>query len=35
VTAAPGTLYYLCAVHSFMQGQVKVVAPTVVPLPAP
>ncbi|HEX3241272.1 MAG TPA: hypothetical protein VHR18_14185 [Solirubrobacterales bacterium] len=34
VTAAPGTLYYLCAVHSFMQGQVKVVAPTTT-LPAP
>ncbi len=35
VTAAPGTLYYLCAVHAFMQGQVKVVAPTVAPPPVP
>jgi plastocyanin len=35
VTATPGTLYYLCAVHSFMQGQVKVVAPTVAPSPVP
>ncbi len=34
VTAAPGTLYYLCAVHPFMQGKVNVVAP-VVPLPTP
>jgi plastocyanin len=29
VTAAPGTLYFICAVHPFMQGQVKVVAPQV------
>lgn len=36
VTATPGTtLYYLCAVHSFMQGQVKVVAPTTLPAPTP
>lgn len=35
VTAAPGTtLYYMCAVHPWMQGKVNVVAP-VVPLPAP
>ncbi len=33
VTAAPGTLYFMCAVHSFMQGQVKVVAPTTLPTP--
>ncbi len=35
VTAAPGTLYFICAVHSFMQGQVKVVAPTTLPAPTP
>lgn len=35
VTAEPGTtLYYLCAVHPWMQGSVDVVAP-VVPLPTP
>ena len=35
VTAAAGsTLYYLCAVHPWMQGKVNVVAP-VTPLPAP
>jgi len=34
VTAAPGTLYYMCAVHPWMQGKVNVVAP-VVPLPTP
>jgi hypothetical protein len=35
VTAEAGTtLYYLCAVHPWMQGQVDVVAP-VVPLPTP
>lgn len=35
VTAEAGTtLYYLCAVHPWMQGKVDVVAP-VVPLPAP
>jgi hypothetical protein len=35
VTAAAGTtLYYMCAVHPWMQGKVNVVAP-VVPLPAP
>jgi hypothetical protein len=35
VTAAAGsTLYYLCAVHPWMQGKVNVAAP-VVPLPAP
>lgn len=35
VTAAAGsTLYYICAVHPWMQGKVNVVAP-VVPLPAP
>ena len=35
VTAAPGsTLYYLCAVHPWMQGKVAVEAP-VVPLPTP
>jgi plastocyanin len=33
VTAAPGDLYFICAVHSFMQGKVKVV-PAVTPLPA-
>jgi plastocyanin len=35
VSAAPGTLYYMCAVHAFMQGQVKVVAPTTLPVPIP
>ena len=35
VTAEAGsTLYYICAVHPWMQGKVNVVAP-VVPLPAP
>jgi hypothetical protein len=35
VTAAAGSpLYYLCAVHPWMQGKVNVVAP-VVPLPTP
>lgn len=35
VTATAGTtLYYMCAVHPWMQGKVKVVAP-VAPLPAP
>ena len=35
VTAAAGTtLYYMCAVHPWMQGKVNVAAP-VVPLPAP
>ena len=35
VTAAAGsTLYYMCAVHPWMQGKVDVVAP-VVPLPTP
>jgi plastocyanin len=35
VTAEAGTtLYYMCAIHPWMQGQVKVVGP-VVPLPAP
>jgi hypothetical protein len=35
VTAAAGaTLYYMCAVHPWMQGKVNVVAP-VVPLPTP
>lgn len=34
VTAQPGTLYYLCAVHPWMQGKVNVEAP-IVPLPAP
>lgn len=34
VTAEPGTLYYLCAVHPWMQGKVNVEA-QVVPLPAP
>jgi plastocyanin len=33
VTAEPGDLYYICAVHAWMQGKVKVVAP-VAPLPA-
>jgi plastocyanin len=33
VTAAPGDLYFICAVHAWMQGKVKVVPP-VVPLPA-
>jgi plastocyanin len=36
VTAEAGsTLYYLCAVHPWMQGQVKVVAPVVPPVPTP
>lgn len=35
VTAAPGTLYYLCAVHPWMQGQIKVIAPTTAPAPTP
>ncbi|HEY6730553.1 MAG TPA: hypothetical protein VI039_05965 [Solirubrobacterales bacterium] len=35
VTAEAGsTLYYICAVHPFMQGKVDVVAP-IVPLPTP
>ncbi|HWT89666.1 MAG TPA: hypothetical protein VN179_00995, partial [Solirubrobacterales bacterium] len=35
VTAeADSTLYYICAVHPFMQGKVDVEAP-VVPLPTP
>lgn len=33
VTAAPGDLYYICAVHAWMQGKVKVL-PLVEPLPA-
>jgi len=33
VTAAPGDLYFICAVHSWMQGKVKVVAPSAVPAP--
>ena len=33
VTAEPGDLYYICAVHAWMQGKVKVVPPTT-PLPA-
>lgn len=32
LTAEPGDLYFICAVHSFMQGKVKVVAPTPTPL---
>lgn len=35
VTAEPGTLYYFCAVHSWMQGKVDVVAPTPAPLSTP
>jgi hypothetical protein len=36
VTAAPGTtLYYICAVHPEMQGEVKVEEAPVVPLPTP
>lgn len=36
VTAEAGaTLYYMCAVHPWMQGNVKVVAPVVPPLPTP
>ena len=36
VTAAAGTtLYYMCAVHPWMQGKVSVVAPVVPPLPTP
>lgn len=27
VTAEPGTYYYFCAIHSFMQGKVTVLAP--------
>jgi len=34
VTAAPGDLYFICAVHSWMQGKIKVV-PQVTPLPVP
>lgn len=33
VTAKPGDLYFICAVHSFMQGKVKVIAPA--PLATP
>ncbi|MBK5220172.1 MAG: hypothetical protein JJE35_10370 [Thermoleophilia bacterium] len=33
VTAKPGTLYFICAVHPFMQGQIKVIAPTTLPAP--
>lgn len=33
VTAKPGDLYYICAVHAWMQGKVKVV-PALTPLPA-
>ena len=29
VTAEPGTLYFMCAIHPWMQGKVKVVAPLV------
>lgn len=32
VSAEPGTLYFMCAVHPWMQGKVEVVAPTVLPL---
>jgi len=32
VTAQPGTLYFFCAVHPWMQGKVDVVAPTPLPL---
>jgi plastocyanin len=36
VTAAAGTtLYFMCAVHPEMQGEVKVEAPVVPPLPTP
>jgi hypothetical protein len=36
VTAAAGTtLYYMCAVHPWMQGKVNVVAPVVPPPPTP
>jgi hypothetical protein len=31
VTAEPGTLYFMCAVHPWMQGKVEVVAPLGVP----
>ncbi len=29
VSAEPGTLYFMCAVHPWMQGRIQVVAPTV------
>ncbi|MGE5407899.1 MAG: hypothetical protein ACM3NV_04750 [Syntrophothermus sp.] len=32
VTAKPGTLYFMCAVHPWMQGKIQVVAP---PAPTP
>lgn len=32
-TSAPPTLYFLCAVHPWMQGRVNVAPPPVVPLP--
>jgi hypothetical protein len=35
VSAEPGTLYFLCAVHSWMQGKVEVVAPAPAPLATP
>jgi plastocyanin len=31
VSAAPGELSYICAIHPWMQGKVKVVAPTATP----
>jgi plastocyanin len=34
VTANPGTLYYICAIHPWMQGKVQVLPPTIVPLGA-
>jgi plastocyanin len=34
VTANPGTLYFMCAIHPWMQGKVQVVAPTIIPLGA-
>ncbi|HEX5608807.1 MAG TPA: hypothetical protein VFX45_01805 [Solirubrobacterales bacterium] len=33
VTAEPSTLYYICAVHPWMQGQVTVTPPPAAPLP--
>ena len=31
VTANPGTLYFVCAIHPWMQGRIDVVAPTAIP----
>jgi len=34
VSSEPQTLYFMCAIHPWMQGKVQVVAPTIVPLGA-